>query len=69
MKAGEIRDLGLDEIQRKASEMKEELFNLRFQHEIGQLENPQRMKAVKKDIARLKTIMHEVILKQGKDKE
>lgn len=69
MKASEIRNLGLDEIQRKASEMKEELFNLRFQHEIGQLENPQRMKAVKKDIARLKTIMHEVILKQGKDKE
>jgi large subunit ribosomal protein L29 len=69
MKASEIRNLALDEIQRKASEMKEELFNLRFQHEIGQLENPQRMKAVKKDIARLKTIMHEVILKQGKDKE
>ena len=69
MKASEIRNLGLDEIQRKASEMKEELFNLRFQHEIGQLENPQRMKAIKKDIARLKTIIHEFTLKQGKDKE
>ena len=69
MKTSEIRDLNLEEMNRKVSDLKEELFNLRFQHEIGQLENPQRMKAVKKDIARLKTIMHEVILKQGKDKE
>ena len=69
MKVSEIRNLDLDEMQRKASDMKEELFNLRFQHEIGQLENPQRMKAIKRDIARLKTIIREVTLNQEKTKE
>lgn len=57
MKTSEIRDLSLEEMHRKVSELKEELFNLRFQHEIGQLENPQRMKQTKRDIARLKTII------------
>jgi len=60
MKTSEIRDLSLEEMHRKVSELKEELFNLRFQHEIGQLENPQRMKQTKRDIARLKTIITEV---------
>jgi large subunit ribosomal protein L29 len=69
MKVSEIRNLDLDEMQRKASDMKAELFNLRFQHEIGQLENPQRMKAIKRDIARLKTIIHEVTLNQEETKE
>ena len=59
MKTSEIRDLSLEEMHRKVSELKEELFNLRFQHEIGQLENPQRMKQTKRDIARLKTIIAE----------
>ena len=62
MKASEIRDLNLEEMHRKVSDLKEELFNLRFQHEIGQLENPQRMKQTKRDIARLKTIMREVTI-------
>ena len=63
MKASEIRDLDLEEMHRKVSDLKEELFNLRFQHEIGQLENPQRMKQTKKDIARVKTIICEVEVK------
>ncbi len=67
MKTSEIRDLNLEEMNRKVSDLKEELFNLRFQHEIGQLENPQRMKQTQKDIARLKTIIREVTLKQEKD--
>ena len=69
MKASEIRDLNPDEIHQKVSDLKEELFNLRFQHEIGQLENPQRMKQTKRDIARLKTILREVTLNKRKDNE
>jgi large subunit ribosomal protein L29 len=69
MKAGEIRDLNLEEMHQKVSDLKEELFNLRFQHEIGQLENPQRMKETKRDIARLKSIIREVALNPKKDKE
>ena len=67
MKASEIRDMNLDEMHRKVSDLKEELFNLRFQHEIGQLENPQRMKQAKRDIARLKTIAKEVTIKEKED--
>ena len=59
MKASEIRELSLDEMQRKGADLKEELFNLRFQHEIGQLENPIKMKQTKRDIARIKTIIQE----------
>jgi large subunit ribosomal protein L29 len=69
MKASEIRDLNPDEMRQKVSDLKEELFNLRFQHEIGQLENPQRMKQMKRDIARLKTILQEVTLNQNKEGE
>ena len=69
MKASEIRDLKPDEMLQKASDLKEELFNLRFQHEIGQLENPQKMKQMKRDIARMKTIMREVTLNQKKEDE
>jgi large subunit ribosomal protein L29 len=49
-----------EEMQRKISDLKEELFNLRFQHEIGQLENPQKMKQIKRDVARIYTISREV---------
>ena len=69
MKAGEIRDLNFEEMHQKVSGLKEELFNLRFQHEIGQLEDPQRMKQTKRDIARLKTIIQEVALNPKKDNE
>lgn len=57
MKANEISNMTLDELNSKLSELKEELFNLRFQHAVNQLENPMRLKAVKKDIARVKTFI------------
>lgn len=56
MKAMEIRELGDQDIDAKLLDLSETLFNLRFQHKAGQLENPNRMKQVKRDIARLKTI-------------
>ena len=57
MKANELRDMSAAELTKKLAELKEELFNLRFQHAINQLENPMRLGAVKKDIARVKTII------------
>jgi large subunit ribosomal protein L29 len=57
MKTSEIKDLSKEEMLRKLGDLKEELFNLRFQHETGQLENPQKMKQTKRDIARIKTII------------
>ena len=69
MKASEIIELSLDEMHRKMTDLKEELFNLRFQHEIGQLENPQKMKQTKRDIARIKTVIKESELKNNMDKE
>lgn len=59
MKATEIRDLSAEEIRQKVIDLKEALFNLRFQHEIGQLENPKKMGETKKEIARLKTILNQ----------
>lgn len=56
MTPNEIRDLSADEQAVKLKELKEELFNLRFQHATGQLENPRRLNDVKKSIARIKTI-------------
>ena len=67
MKSSEIRELTGDEIQRKVSDLKEEFFNLRFQHGAGQLENPQKMKQVKRDIARCRTIAREAELSTNKD--
>jgi large subunit ribosomal protein L29 len=60
MKASGIREMNLEEMHRKKSDLKEELFNLCFQHEIGQLENPQKMKQARRDIARINTIIREV---------
>ena len=59
MKAKELRDLTVKELNDKLLEYKKELFNLRFQQAINQLENPMRIKAVKKDIARINTILTE----------
>lgn len=69
MKASEIRELSREEVLRKTADLKEELFNLRFQHEVGQLENPQKMKQVKRDIARVKTIIRELELKDKREQE
>ena len=57
MKANEIKEMTADELNTKLAELKEELFNLRFQHSVNQLENPKRLQAVKKDIARVKTFI------------
>ncbi|OIN96474.1 MAG: 50S ribosomal protein L29 [Deltaproteobacteria bacterium CG1_02_45_11] len=67
MKASAIRELSLDEMQRKVDELKEELFNLRFQHGAGQLENPQKMKQTKRAIARANTVIRE-LTKNNTDK-
>lgn len=69
MKASEVRELSLEEMHRKVTDLKEELFNLRFQDEIGQLENPQKMKQTKRDIARIKTVIRESELKNNTDTE
>ena len=55
MKASEIREMTADELNSKLADLKAELFNLRFQHAINQLDNPMRLNIVKKDIARVKT--------------
>ena len=59
MKVTEIRKLSAEELEKKLTELKEELFNLRFQHAINQLENPHKIADVKKDIARVKTLLNE----------
>ena len=59
MKAPEVREMTTLELENKLSDLKKELFALRFQLAVNQLENPTRLKAVKKDIARVKTIIRE----------
>jgi large subunit ribosomal protein L29 len=60
MKASEIKELSHDERDRKLQDLKEELFNFRFQHEIGQLEDSSRLKKTKRDIARVKTVINQM---------
>ena len=60
MKVNAIRDLNAGELVEKLASLKQELFNLRFQHATGQLENPMRIKEVKKSIARVKTVQREL---------
>jgi large subunit ribosomal protein L29 len=59
MKAKELTELTTAEIEQKLAQYKEELFNLRFQSAIGQLENPARLRQVRKNIARAKTVLRE----------
>ena len=59
MKASKLREFTTEELNHKVEELKNELFNLRFQLATGQLENPMVIKTVKKDIARAKTILRE----------
>ncbi len=59
MKVNELRELSTAELTEKLASCKQELFNLRFQHAINQLDNPQRIADVKKTIARVKTIIRE----------
>ncbi len=62
MKANELRNLSAKELDAKLVELKDELFKLRFQQAINQLENPMRISAVKKDIARVKTVIRDIEL-------
>ncbi len=66
MKASKLRDMTSQELNNKLGDLKNELFNLRFQLATGQLENPMRIKSVKKDIARIKTILREREIKELK---
>jgi len=64
MRASEIRDLSTEELERREEELKEELFNLKFQRLTGQLENTGRLKQVRREIARVKTILREKGIKE-----
>jgi large subunit ribosomal protein L29 len=59
MKAKELKELTVDELTKKKKDFKEELFNLRFQHSTGQLENNARIATIKKDIARVETFIRQ----------
>lgn len=59
MKAAEIKDLEVEELERRVAETRRELFNLRFQHATGQLENTGQLKEVRKNIARLLTVLNQ----------
>jgi large subunit ribosomal protein L29 len=59
MKAAELRETTLDELRKKEQDLRKELFNLRFQKATGEIENPMRMRAIKKDIAKILTVITE----------
>jgi len=59
VKASEIREMTAEQLNEKLGELKEELFNLRFQHAINQLDNPHKIVDVKRDIARVMTVLNE----------
>ena len=63
MKANDLRDLTVEELLKKKKDAKEEVFNLRFEHSTGQLDNVARMKIVRRDVARIETIIREKELK------
>ena len=65
MKINEIRDLAPNELELKLTELKAELFNLRFQHATNQLDNPRRITEVKRTIAKIKTVLREVALTES----
>jgi large subunit ribosomal protein L29 len=60
MKTRELRELAEDELTRKKAELKDQLFKLRFQHELGQLENSAKLQSLRRDIARIETILKEM---------
>ena len=62
MTAAELKKLSVEDLRKKLADKKEELFNLRFQLAINQLENPMRIQAVKKDIARVSTVLRQLEL-------
>jgi large subunit ribosomal protein L29 len=60
MKPAELRELDVDELRRKQAELKDQLFKLRFQHELGQLDNSAKLGSVRREIARIETIIREM---------
>jgi large subunit ribosomal protein L29 len=68
MKPSELRALTIDELKKKEQDLRKELFNLRFQQATGEIENPLRLYAVKKDIARVLTMMTEKSRELGREK-
>jgi len=68
MRARELRELSIDELRQKEHDLKEELFNLRFQRATGQLENLMRVTHVKRDIAKAKTVLRERMGKESNEK-
>lgn len=68
MKAGDLRERDEDELRARLSELRAELFNLRFQHATGQLENPIRLRDVRRDIARVLTLQRQRELGAGGDR-
>ena len=66
MKANKVREMSAQELKEKLNSLKKELFNLKFQHATNQLDNPQRIAATKKDIARVNTILRELELRESK---
>lgn len=68
MKARELKEMSEAELRQKEKEVTEELFNLKFQHATGQLENTQRLPQVRKDLARVKTVLREKEIAAGKPK-
>jgi large subunit ribosomal protein L29 len=67
MKANEMRELSLEDLDRKLLDLKQEMFNLRFQHASGQLENPRKLGQTRRTIARAKTIIRQTQLKGKKE--
>ena len=65
MKIEKLRDLTVEELELKLKDLKEELFNLRFQHATNQLDNPMKMVEVKRTIARVKTVIREAEVKES----
>ncbi|MEK6690037.1 MAG: 50S ribosomal protein L29 [Nitrospirota bacterium] len=59
-KIAEFKTLSMDELMQKERDLRKELFNLRFRHKMGELENPMKIREVRRDIARVKTIMSEL---------
>jgi len=65
LKTSEIKEMGADQMQDKLFELKKELFNLRFQNDVKQLENTAKLSEVRKDIARLYTVSRQMNVKMG----
>lgn len=60
MKAREYREMDPDELETKAADLRDQLFKLRFQHSLGQLESPGKLRTIKRDIARIETVLKEL---------